>query len=96
MCTPKEDEVLQKAFRNASALLELKQETIEEIGKNGQSLLLIRIFLAIFMITGGDEKTMKHWLKTDNLHLQSVPEVLLSDKEGLEKVLQYLETMARI
>ncbi len=58
------------------------------------SLLLIRVYRALFAIVGGDPASMEHWIKTPNNHLGGqAPCDLLARADGLTQVLWYLDAM---
>jgi hypothetical protein len=67
---------------------------IEVASKQGElSLLLIRVYRALYAIMGGNKSHMRHWLSTENLHLQAVPKAMLAKVQGLAAVLEYLDAM---
>ncbi len=58
------------------------------------ALLLIRLYRALFSIVGGDESSIKHWMKTENQHLnEQKPIDLIQKVDGLSQVLWYLDAM---
>lgn len=58
------------------------------------SLILIRVYRAIFSIVGGNKEQMKHWIKTPNYHFASrSPLQMMETVEGLTTVTRYLDGM---
>lgn len=55
------------------------------------ALLLIRITISLFQKSGGDIDVMRHFMKTQNLALGSVPAVKIKTKNGLLSVLTFLD-----
>lgn len=60
---------------------------------NESSLLLIRIYRALFALLGGNKDQMKHWLNTDNNHVQGVPLEKMQTVQGLVRTLEYLDAI---
>ena len=79
-------ELLQKASNNASNLLGLDQDKISE------HLTVVRIYLALNQLHGGDENLMRHWVATHNNHLGYCPVVGIEGNNA-DAVLSYLESM---
>ncbi|HAC35324.1 MAG TPA: XRE family transcriptional regulator [Gammaproteobacteria bacterium] len=70
------------------------QSTIPQGKAFELALLLIRIYRALYAIVGGDEPSLKHWIKTPNRHLQeSAPAELMESVEGMVAVARYLDAM---
>ena len=58
------------------------------------SLLLIRIYRALYAIVGGDPASMQHWLKTPNRHFgERSPLQLIQRVDGIAQVALYLDAM---
>lgn len=58
------------------------------------SLILIRVYRALYAIVGGDSRSMKHWMKTRNHHLSDAsPCELVQKVDGLTQVMWYLDAM---
>ena len=70
------------------------QSTIPQGKAFELALLLIRIYRALYAIVGGDEPSLKHWIKPPNRHLQeSAPAELMESVEGMVAVARYLDAM---
>lgn len=76
------------------ARLKNSQSLLSE-GKSFElSVLLIRVYRALYAIVGGDADSLKHWIKTPNHHFQGKPPVELMKKvEGMALVIRYLDAM---
>ena len=101
--------VLTKALLNAGKSLGLSQSEIGEvIGKDRTSLhrgldpdskagelalLLIRCYRSLYVLVGGKEGDMKHWMHGENLHTQGVPSEQIKHVQGLIRVVEYLDAM---
>ncbi len=58
------------------------------------SLMLIRIYRALFSIVGGKREAMKHWMQTPNDHFSGqVPADMVQKPEGIAQVIWYLDAM---
>jgi hypothetical protein len=106
---PETGKVLSKAVRNAGKALGLTQTEIGKIigrartslprpldpgSKQGElATLLIRCHRDLFVLVGGDEEVMKHWMQTRNLHTGGVPREQIQQVEGLTSVVSYLDAI---
>ena len=68
-------------------------DTDSEKGK--LPLYVIRIYQALREKIGKDRENLQHWLRTENKYLKGIPIELMSDEEGLVKVMDYLERCGR-
>lgn len=67
---------------------------LEPQSKTGElAACLIRIFRALYVQTGGDQETMRHWLITPNRHLHGAPQELIQSATGLVHVVDYLDAI---
>lgn len=57
------------------------------------ALLLIRVYRALFVLVGGDEAHMRHWMHTENHHTGGIPVEQVKTVQGLILVLEYLDAM---
>lgn len=72
----------------------LNNKKIQSKSKEGEcSLLLIRIYRALFALNGGNIEAMKHWLRTNNRHIQGVPLETMKTVLGLSRVVNYLDAI---
>lgn len=106
---PEEKLVLAKAVVNAGKALGLTQdETGRIIGRDRSSisrgidpdskagelaLLVIRSHRGLFLLLGGEDADLKHWMHTSNHHLSGVPAELMLKVSGLVGVVQYLDAV---
>ena len=83
-------------------IIGVNASTMSRIVKNGQiknaktleaSLLLIRVYRSLYAILGGSREAMRHWLTTQNSHLNGTPILQLQEMVGLVNVVQYLDAM---
>lgn len=107
--TPEAPEVLSKAVFNAGKALGLTQTEVADVigrersglrrgldpaSKAGElALLLIRCYRSLYVLVGGDNRAMRHWLHTGNRHLGGVPREQLNTIAGLLHVAEYLDAM---
>lgn len=61
-----------------------------------RGLKLIRIYRALFILSGGDEMAMKTWMRNENRSINAVPAEIIQCSGGLESVLFYLERLETI
>jgi uncharacterized protein (DUF2384 family) len=54
---------------------------------------LVRLFRALYVLVGGDQATMRHWLRDANRHLNGRPIELIGRIQGLVRVIEYLDAM---
>ncbi len=63
-------------------------------GKDGElALLFIRCYRALFVLVGGEEAAMRHWMHTENRHTGGVPAEQVKTVSGLIAVLEYLDAL---
>jgi len=55
------------------------------------ALLFVRLFRSLDAIAGGDERTTRAWLRTENIALGGVPVSLIESVAGLVNVVGYLD-----
>lgn len=101
--------VLSKALLNAGKSLGLNQTTLGQVigkdrttlnrgldpqSKSGElALLLIRCYRSLYVLVGGKNADMKHWMHTHNHHTGGVPAEQLHSVQGLLRVVEYLDAM---
>lgn len=67
---------------------------VDENSKAGElALLLIRCYRSLYVLMGGNDKDMKHWMKTANLHTGGIPAEQIATVPGLIRVMEYLDAM---
>jgi len=67
---------------------------IEPSTTNGQlALLLIRIYRGLYVLVGGRNEDMKHWMHTKIYTLQGVPAEMITNVSGLVRVVEYIDAM---
>ncbi|MCY1303880.1 hypothetical protein D3C81_1010730 [compost metagenome] len=77
-----------------SAVSRWKSSGLRAQSKTGElSLLLVRIYRALFALFGGNLEDMRHFLRTENRHLGGVPLQLMSQVQGLVQVAEYLDAI---
>lgn len=103
------DKVLSKALLNVGKALDLTQAELANIvGKDRTMLkrgikpgsvqgqlasLMIRLYRSLYVLVGGEEKQMRHWLNTHNTYIKGVPCEQIKSVTGLNDVVQYLDAM---
>ncbi|MCU7926727.1 MAG: MbcA/ParS/Xre antitoxin family protein [Candidatus Thiodiazotropha sp. (ex Dulcina madagascariensis)] len=61
---------------------------------NGQlALLLVRIYRGLYVLVGGRDDEMSHWMHTRIRTLQGVPAEMIHDVSGLVRVVEYIDAM---
>ena len=106
---PSPDTVLSKALLNVGKALNLTQAELAGIvGKDRTTLkkgikpkrvqgqlasLMIRLYRSLYVLVGGEEKQMRHWLNTHNIYIKGVPCEQIKTVTGLNDVVQYLDAM---
>ncbi len=71
----------------------IKSGTMKEGKPLEASLLLVRVYRSLYAILGGNREAMRHWLNTDNTHLNGKPILKLQEIIGLANTVQYLDAM---
>ena len=72
----------------------LSRGAIEPDTKSGElAVLVVRAYRALYVLTGGEPRQMKHWMHTPNLHLAGVPAELVRTVPGLVRVVEYLDAI---
>lgn len=72
----------------------LNNKRIDPKSKEGEcALLLIRVYRSLFALNGGNVEAMKHWLTTNNRHIQGVPLETMKTVLGLSRVVNYLDAI---
>ena len=67
---------------------------IDPQSKTGElALILIRVYRDLYALFGGNVAQMRHWLNTENTHLNATPRQLLPSVQGLSSVVAYLDAM---
>ncbi len=67
---------------------------IDPSTKNGQlALLLVRVYRGLYVLVGGRDDDMKHWMHTRINSLQGIPCEIINDVSGLVRVVQYIDAM---
>ncbi|MES9834488.1 MAG: MbcA/ParS/Xre antitoxin family protein [Candidatus Thiodiazotropha sp. LLP2] len=59
---------------------------------NGQlALLLVRVYRGLYVLVGGREDEMNHWMHTRIRSLDGVPAELINNVTGLVRVVEYID-----
>ena len=67
---------------------------IDPSSKAGElALLFIRCYRALYVLMGGDQQNMRHWMKTENFHTKGIPAEQVKTVPGLISVMEYLDAM---
>lgn len=91
----KQSELGQAIGLDRTSITRLKQKgTLNPDSKTGElATYVIRIFRDLYVLMGGDETAIQHWMKTPNHHLNGSPHELIQSAQGLVQVLSYLDAM---
>ncbi|MCY4361925.1 MAG: MbcA/ParS/Xre antitoxin family protein [Gammaproteobacteria bacterium] len=101
--------VLTKALLNAGKSLGLSRSELGEVigkdrtsisrgisetSKSGElALLFIRCYRSLYVLVGGNNADMKHWMHANNLHTGGVPAEQVKTVAGLTRVVDYLDAL---
>ena len=104
-----ERQVLAKAVVKAGKAMGLSKEAVANVigrdrtsiargidpqSKSGElALLLIRCYRSLFVLMGGKDKDLSHWMHTPNRHTQGIPAEQIMSITGLAQVVEYLDAM---
>jgi hypothetical protein len=68
--------------------------TLDPASKAGElAACLIRACRALYVLMGGEQDNMRHWMSTWNAHLEGVPRELIRSVQGLIRVMEYLDAI---
>ena len=95
-------ERLELSNRTLARVLGLSDATVSRMGsgsytlKSGDksfelALMLLRLFRSLDALSGGDERTARAWLRSENLALGGVPLALVETLAGMVNVVGYLD-----
>lgn len=86
-----QDEVGHIIGRDRSSLI---RGGLNPSSKPGEmALMLIRCYRALYVLVGGKNADMQHWISTPNVHLGGTPKELIKQTQGLVRTLTYLDAM---
>ncbi len=72
----------------------LSRGRIDPHSKAGElALMLIRAYRGLYVLVGGDEAALRHWMHTPNRHTRGVPAEQVRSVQGLVAVTEYLDAM---
>jgi len=102
-------DVLVKALASAGKALGLTQDEVGAVvgrdrsafsrgiapeSKTGElALMLIRCYRSLYAMVGGDDETMRHWMRTPNNYFNAVPAEQIKSVSGLVAVVDYLDAI---
>ena len=67
---------------------------IESTSKAGElALLLIRCYRSLYVLVGGKDADLAHWMSTENYHTAGIPIEQVQNVTGLVQVVEYLDAM---
>ncbi|MES9902018.1 MAG: MbcA/ParS/Xre antitoxin family protein, partial [Sedimenticola sp.] len=85
------DEVGCVVGRNRTTIV---RNGVDPATPNGQlALLLIRIYRGLYVLVGGRNDEMNHWMHTRIRTLQGVPVEMIRDVTGLVRVVEYIDAI---
>jgi len=85
------DDVGRIVGRNRTTIV---RNGIDPTTPNGQlALLLVRIYRGLYVLVGGRNDDMKHWMHTKIRTLQGVPAEMIHNVSGLVRVVEYIDAM---
>jgi len=67
---------------------------VDPDSKTGElALLLIRVYRSLYVLVGGEEGDIKHWMQTENNHTGGIPGDQVKTVSGLVHVVEYLDAI---
>jgi hypothetical protein len=57
------------------------------------ALMLIRLYRSLYVLVGGKQRDLRHWMHTANRHTGGVPAEQIKTVSGLSLVVGYLDAM---
>ena len=67
---------------------------IDPTTPNGQlALMLVRIYRGLYVLVGGREEDMVHWMHTRIRSLQGTPAEMIQDIAGMVRIVEYIDAM---
>jgi hypothetical protein len=67
---------------------------IDPQSKAGElALLVIRLYRSLYVLVGGKQEDLRHWMQTNNLHTGGVPIDQIKTIPGLLRLVEYLDAM---
>ena len=67
---------------------------IDPSSKSGElALMFIRCYRGLYVLVGGVDSDMQHWMHTENSHIGGVPAEQIKTVSGLNTVLEYIDAM---
>jgi hypothetical protein len=80
------EELLKNAATKAANILHMPLGDIDPTQ-------LLRMYSCLYVLFGGDDELMIHWISTYNNHLKFCPGAYLTSEYHMNKILGYLEGM---
>lgn len=72
----------------------LSRGRLDPRSKAGElALMLIRAYRSLFVLVGGKEDALRHWMHTPNRHTRGVPAEQVKTVQGLVAVTEYLDAV---
>ena len=91
-----EESVSSEAARRAATRLALSDEELSGVvasNKAGQiDQEIVRLFVALDVLSAGEERYARDWIRAENVTLNGVPLELMRRPGGLSEVVGYLES----
>jgi hypothetical protein len=67
---------------------------LDPASKSGElALLLIRVYRSLYVLVGGKQADLRHWMHTENRHTGGIPAEQVKTVPGLIRVVEYLDAM---
>lgn len=67
---------------------------IDPATPNGQlALMLVRIYRGLYVLVGGRDDEMNHWMHTKIRSLDGVPSEMIRNVAGLVRIVEYIDAM---
>ena len=89
--------------RELGEILGIDRTSVARLVKRGQlspkskqvelALLLVRVYRSLFALLGDNPAQLRHWMRTENLHLGGVPAERLCTVQGLVEAVSYLDAL---
>lgn len=67
---------------------------LDPASKSGElALLVVRCYRSLYVLVGGRDEDMRHWMHTGNVHTGGVPAEQIRSVQGLNRVVEYLDAI---
>ena len=84
--------IISKAVIRAAEELNISHDLLAKQNEREFALKFVTMFLSLNSIVGNDKESAQQWLLSNNQGLNGRPIDLICEEEGLDRVVDYLES----